>query len=36
MKKWLRARPAQPGTIIALQTLLDDFTQQYNQHRPYR
>lgn len=36
MKKWLRAYPTQPGTIIALQVLIDDFAQQYNHHRPHR
>ena len=36
MKKWLRAHPAQPATILALQALIDDFAQQYNQHRPHR
>ena len=36
MKKWLRAQPAQPTTIAALQTLLDTFADQYNQRRPHR
>jgi transposase InsO family protein len=36
LKKWLRAQPAQPTTLAELQTLLDTFTDQYNQHRPHR
>jgi hypothetical protein len=36
MKKWLRAQPDQPATIADLQTLLDTFTEQYNQRRPHR
>jgi hypothetical protein len=36
MKKWLRARPDQPTTIAGLQTLLDTFTEEYNQRRPHR
>jgi transposase InsO family protein len=36
LKKWLRARTDQPATILALQVLIDDFTQQYNHHRPHR
>jgi transposase InsO family protein len=36
MKNWLRAQPAQPGTISELQALLDEFTEVYNQHRPHR
>ncbi len=36
MKKWLRAQPVQPTTIAELQTLLDLFTAEYNQHRPHR
>jgi transposase InsO family protein len=36
MKKWLRAQPAQPLTIEALQTLLDAFVEAYNQHRPHK
>jgi transposase InsO family protein len=27
MKKWLRARTAQPATVIALQVLIDEFAQ---------
>jgi len=36
LKKWLRAQPDQPATIADLQTLLDAFTEEYNQHRPHR
>lgn len=36
MKKWLRAQPDQPATIAELQTLLDQFRAEYNQHRPHR
>jgi len=36
MKNWLRAQPAQPGTLAELQALLDAFTQTYNHHRPHR
>ena len=36
MKNWLRAQPAQPATIAELQTLLDRFRTEYNQHRPHR
>jgi transposase InsO family protein len=36
MKKWLRAQPDQPATIAELQTLLDRFRTEYNQHRPHR
>jgi len=36
MKKWLRAQPEQPTTVIELQALLDTFTAYYNQHRPHR
>ena len=36
MKKWLRAQPNQPTTITDLQTLLDQFIEQYNDHRPHR
>ncbi|WP_116953669.1 IS481 family transposase [Jiangella endophytica] len=36
MKKWLRAQPVQPQTISALQALLDQFRDTYNQHRPHR
>jgi hypothetical protein len=36
LKKWLRAQPAQPATLTELQTLLDTFVEQYNDHRPHR
>ena len=36
MKKWLRAQPAQPTTISALQALLEAFTAEYNTRRPHR
>jgi transposase InsO family protein len=36
MKKWLRAQPHQPSTIEELQTLLDRFCVEYNEHRPHR
>ncbi len=36
LKKWLTAQPTQPATIAQLQTLLDTFTVEYNQHRPHR
>jgi hypothetical protein len=36
MKNWLRAQPDQPATIADLQTLLDQFTELYNHHRPHR
>jgi transposase InsO family protein len=36
MKKWLRVQPVQPATVDQLQTLLDRFRHQYNQHRPHR
>jgi transposase len=36
MKNWLRAQPDQPATIAELQTLLDRFRTEYNQHRPHR
>ncbi len=36
LKKWLRAQPDQPATIEQLQTLLDRFVVEYNQHRPHR
>ena len=35
-KKWLRAQPAQLGTILKLQALLDLFVDEYNHHRPHR
>ena len=36
MKNWLTARPDQPGRILTLQHLLDEFITQYNAHRPHR
>jgi hypothetical protein len=36
LKNWLRAQPAQPATLPALQALLDAFRQTYNQQRPHR
>jgi transposase InsO family protein len=36
MKKWLRAQPDQPATIVGLQTLLDAFVEEYNHRRPHR
>ncbi len=36
LKKWLRAQPGQPTTTADLQTLLDAFTEEYNQRRPHR
>ncbi len=36
MKKWLHAQPDQPTTIDDLQTLLDGFVTEYNDHRPHR
>ena len=36
LKKWLAAQPEQPATLIQLQSLLEDFRQQYNHERPHR
>lgn len=36
MKKWLRAQPDQPTTIAELQTLIDQFRDNYNNTRPHR
>lgn len=36
MKNWLRAHPKQPTNITELQTLLHQFTTEYNHHRPHR
>ena len=36
MKKWLRAQPQQPATTAELQTLLDEFVDEYNNRRPHR
>jgi transposase InsO family protein len=36
MKNWLDAQPDPPGCTLTLQTLLDEFRNQYNQRRPHR
>ncbi len=36
LKKWLHAQPHQPATLAELQTFLDAFVIDYNQHRPHR
>ena len=36
LKQWLRAQPRQPATLAELQTLLDQFVEVYNTHRPHR
>lgn len=36
LKKWPRAQPGQLTTIAELQTLLEDFTGEYNHRRPHR
>ena len=36
LKKWLASQPVQPATITELQTLLDQFSEAYNQRRPHR
>jgi transposase InsO family protein len=36
LKKWLRAQAHQPASIAELQTLLDQFIEEYNQRRPHR
>jgi transposase InsO family protein len=36
MKNWLRAKNPQPQTLIDLQQLLDQFVEEYNNHRPHR
>ncbi len=36
VKKWLTAQPDQPTTIEQLQTLIDEFLDEYNQRRPHR
>ena len=35
LKKWLRAKPTQPETIGELQTLLDEFADEYNHRRTH-
>lgn len=36
MKNWLRAQQHQPATLEHLQTLLDEFVEEYNHRRPHR
>ena len=36
LKNWLRAQPEQPTSLADLDTLLDEFRNEYNQHRPHR
>lgn len=36
LKKWLTAQPTQPTSITELQTLIEAFTELYNQQRPHR
>ncbi|WP_141582891.1 IS481 family transposase [Actinomadura sp. WMMA1423] len=36
MKNWLHTQPDQPADILALQELIDRFTQIYNHQRPHR
>jgi len=36
MKKWLKAQTPQPDTIDDLQTLVNDFVDEYNHRRPHR
>jgi transposase InsO family protein len=36
MKKWLRAQPQQPTSLVQLQTMLDSFVELYNEQRPHR
>lgn len=36
LKKWLRAQPEQPDTTLQLQTLINQFVDIYNHHRPHR
>jgi transposase InsO family protein len=36
MKKWLRAKPLQPSTLADLQTLLEQFRDEYNHRKPHR
>jgi len=36
LKKWLRPRRQQARTLAELQTLLDEFRDYYNRHRPHR
>jgi len=36
LKAWLSRQREQPATLTQLQTLLDQFTGEYNHHRPHR
>jgi len=36
LKKWLKAQPHQPTTLVELQALCDNFTHIYNNERPHR
>jgi transposase InsO family protein len=36
LKKWLATQPTQPTTIADLQTLIDEFVDEYNHRRPHR
>lgn len=36
MKKWLHAQPQQPATLNELQTMVDQFVDDYNTKRPHR
>jgi hypothetical protein len=36
LKKWLRAQARQPASIAELQSLLDQFLEEYNHRRPHR
>ena len=36
LKKWLRAQPQQPRSVVELQVLLDLFVATYNTQRPHR
>jgi hypothetical protein len=36
LKNWLRAQPEQPTSLADLDTLLDEFRNEYNQQRPHR
>jgi hypothetical protein len=36
LKRWLAAQPHQPHDLTGLQSLLDTFTDHYNQRRPHR
>lgn len=36
LKNWLRAQPDQPGDLQHLDKLLEQFRNEYNQHRPHR